>query len=90
MPRTQQNQHRTMDIPEDGFSWKRENLDMAVLEDQKINRGRRRFFGGMASAYAKKFSGRYSHRIIRGGVGHNLPQEAPQAFVEAVIGAAES
>ncbi len=43
-----------------------------------------------ASAYAKKFSGKYSHRIIRGGIGHNLPQEAPQAFVEAVIGAAES
>jgi len=32
------------------------------------------------SSYAKKFSGRYEHRTIRGGVGHNLPQEAPQAF----------
>lgn len=42
------------------------------------------------SAYAKKFSGRYSHRTIKGGIGHNLPQEAPQAFVEAVIDAAES
>jgi len=30
-----------------------------------------------ASSYAKKFSGKYSHRIIEGGVGHNLPQEAP-------------
>jgi pimeloyl-ACP methyl ester carboxylesterase len=38
-----------------------------------------------ASAYAKKFSGRYAHRIIKGGVGHNLPQEAPQAFAQAVI-----
>jgi pimeloyl-ACP methyl ester carboxylesterase len=37
-----------------------------------------------ASAYAKKFSGKYSHRIIQGGVGHNLPQEAPKAFAEAV------
>lgn len=37
------------------------------------------------SAYAKKFSGRYQHRLITGGVGHNLPQEAPQAFAEAVI-----
>jgi pimeloyl-ACP methyl ester carboxylesterase len=37
-----------------------------------------------ASAYAKKFSGKYSHRIIKGGVGHNLPQEAPQAFAQAV------
>ena len=36
-------------------------------------------------AYAKKFSGRYSHRNIAGGVGHNLPQEAPQAFAQAVI-----
>ena len=38
-----------------------------------------------ASAYAKKFSGRYSHRVITGGIGHNLPQEAPQAFAKAVI-----
>jgi pimeloyl-ACP methyl ester carboxylesterase len=37
------------------------------------------------SAYAKKFSGRYAHRLITGGVGHNLPQEAPQAFAEAVV-----
>jgi pimeloyl-ACP methyl ester carboxylesterase len=37
------------------------------------------------SAYAKKFSGKYSHRLIKGGIGHNLPQEAPQAFVEAII-----
>jgi pimeloyl-ACP methyl ester carboxylesterase len=38
-----------------------------------------------ASVYAKKFSGRYAHRIISGGVGHNPPQEAPQAFANAVI-----
>ncbi len=38
-----------------------------------------------ASAYAKKFAGRYAHRIITGGIGHNLPQEAPQAFVQAII-----
>ncbi len=38
-----------------------------------------------ASAYAKKFSGRYKHRVITGGVGHNLPQEAPQAFAQAII-----
>jgi pimeloyl-ACP methyl ester carboxylesterase len=37
-----------------------------------------------ASSYAGKFSGKYAHRIITGGVGHNLPQEAPQAFAEAV------
>ena len=41
-------------------------------------------------AYAKKFSGKYAHRLIKGGVGHNLPQEAPQAFAEAVIEVAES
>ena len=35
-----------------------------------------------ASAYAKKFSGKYAHRVIKGGIGHNLPQEAPQAFAE--------
>jgi pimeloyl-ACP methyl ester carboxylesterase len=38
-----------------------------------------------ASSYARKFSGRYSHRVVKGGVGHNLPQEAPQAFAEAII-----
>ena len=37
------------------------------------------------SVYAKKFSGKYSHRLIKGGIGHNLPQEAPRAFAEAVI-----
>lgn len=37
------------------------------------------------SAYAKRFSGRYDHRLITGGIGHNLPQEAPQAFGKAVI-----
>src|SRR5437773_5285667 len=37
------------------------------------------------SAYAKKFSGKYAHRTITGGIGHNLPQEAPQAFAQAVI-----
>ena len=37
------------------------------------------------SAYAKKFSGKYSHRTLSGGIGHNLPQEAPQAFAEAVV-----
>ena len=36
-------------------------------------------------AYANKFTGRYEHRDITGGVGHNLPQEAPQAFAKAVI-----
>jgi pimeloyl-ACP methyl ester carboxylesterase len=37
------------------------------------------------SSYAKKFSGRYEYRLIKGGIGHNLPQEAPQAFAEAII-----
>jgi pimeloyl-ACP methyl ester carboxylesterase len=37
------------------------------------------------SAYAKKFSGKYTHRTITGGIGHNLPQEAPQAFVQAIV-----
>jgi pimeloyl-ACP methyl ester carboxylesterase len=37
-----------------------------------------------ASAYAKMFSGKYAHRLITGGIGHNLPQEAPEAFADAV------
>jgi len=37
------------------------------------------------SAYAKKFTGKYEHRNVTGGIGHNLPQEAPQAFAQAVV-----
>ena len=40
------------------------------------------------SAYAAKFTGKYEHRTISGGIGHNLPQEAPQDFAKAVIDAA--
>ena len=36
-------------------------------------------------SYGRKFSGKYAHRTIEGGIGHNLPQEAPQAFAEAVV-----
>jgi hypothetical protein len=36
-------------------------------------------------AYAKKFSAKYAHRVINGGVRHNLPQEAPQAFAKAIV-----
>jgi pimeloyl-ACP methyl ester carboxylesterase len=39
------------------------------------------------SAYAKKFSGKYAHRTLTGGIGHNLPQEAPQAFAQAIVDA---
>lgn len=38
-------------------------------------------------AYAKRFTSRYEHRLVRGGIGHNLPQEAPDAFARAVIDA---
>ena len=37
------------------------------------------------AAYAKRFSGRYEHRLITGGIGHNLPQEAPEAFAKAML-----
>jgi pimeloyl-ACP methyl ester carboxylesterase len=40
-------------------------------------------------AYAKKFVGKYEHRTVKGGIGHNLPQEAPQAFAEAIMKVAE-
>jgi pimeloyl-ACP methyl ester carboxylesterase len=36
-------------------------------------------------AYAGKFSGKYAHRLVQGGIGHNLPQEAPKAFADAVV-----
>ena len=44
-------------------------------------------FDGAAAdgaGYAKKFAGKYSHRIFT-GVGHNVPQEAPQAFAKAIV-----
>jgi pimeloyl-ACP methyl ester carboxylesterase len=37
------------------------------------------------ASYAKKFSGKYEHRTVNGGIGHNLPQEAPEAFAKAVV-----
>jgi pimeloyl-ACP methyl ester carboxylesterase len=43
-----------------------------------------------SSTYAKKFSGKYEHRTIKGGIGHNLPQEAPQAFAEAIVSVAQA
>jgi pimeloyl-ACP methyl ester carboxylesterase len=42
------------------------------------------------AAYAKKFTGKYEHRNVKGGIGHNLPQEAPQAFAEAIVDVAEA
>jgi pimeloyl-ACP methyl ester carboxylesterase len=38
-----------------------------------------------STAYRDKFSGKYDYRLIAGGIGHNIPQEAPQAFAQAVI-----
>ena len=37
------------------------------------------------SAYKNRFSGRYTHHSLEGGIGHDLPQEAPQAFAQAII-----
>ena len=37
------------------------------------------------ASYASKFTGPYAHRLLTGGIGHNLPQEAPDAFVKAVL-----
>jgi len=37
------------------------------------------------ASYAKRFTGKYKHQLITGGIGHNLPQEAPRAFADAVI-----
>jgi pimeloyl-ACP methyl ester carboxylesterase len=37
------------------------------------------------AAYARMFSGKYAHRTVNGGIGHNLPQEAPQAFAKAIV-----
>ena len=37
------------------------------------------------SVYAKKYVGRYEYRNLTGGIGHNLPQEAPEAFAKAIV-----
>ena len=39
----------------------------------------------MPACYAKKYVGKYEHRLITGGIGHNLPQEAPETLAQAVI-----
>ena len=39
------------------------------------------------ASYARKFSGKYAHRTITGGIGHNLPQEAPRDFAQAIVDA---
>jgi len=38
-----------------------------------------------SNVYLKKFTGKYSHKVINGGIGHNLPQEAPKDFSDAII-----
>jgi pimeloyl-ACP methyl ester carboxylesterase len=38
-----------------------------------------------AASYARLFSGKYAHRVIKGGIGHNLPQEAPRDFAQAIV-----
>jgi pimeloyl-ACP methyl ester carboxylesterase len=40
---------------------------------------------GEPASYRKKYSGKYASRVVQGGAGHNLPQEAPQAFAQAVV-----
>jgi len=40
------------------------------------------------AAYAKRFSRAYEHRLVEGGIGHNLPQENPRAFAQAMLDAA--
>ena len=42
------------------------------------------------ASYARRFTGKYQHRLVAGGIGHNLPQEAPDAFAKAVIDVATS
>ena len=42
------------------------------------------------AAYAKMFTGNYEHRTVTGGVGHNLPQEAPQDFAQAIVDVAKA
>jgi pimeloyl-ACP methyl ester carboxylesterase len=37
------------------------------------------------ASYRNKFSDKYEHRLIEGGIGHNPPQEAPQAFAQAIV-----
>jgi len=48
-------------------------------------RDRRKLLRNGATAYRRKFSGKYANRVVTGGVGHNLPQEAPRAFAQAVV-----
>jgi pimeloyl-ACP methyl ester carboxylesterase len=71
---------------------KYDNLERRLVETPSISVPTITLEGGSNGAphpdptsYRDQFSGKYAHRIIGGGIGHNLPQEAPQAFAQAVI-----
>ena len=57
----------------------------AVITDAAAGNPNLRGLHADASSYAKKFTAKYEHRVVTGGVGHNLPQEAPQALAKAVV-----
>jgi pimeloyl-ACP methyl ester carboxylesterase len=65
-----------------GFDWGARTADIvAALWPERSD------FDGAAAdgrAYAEKFSGAYSHRVLE-GIGHNVPQEAPSAFTDAIL-----
>jgi hypothetical protein len=61
-----------------------------IKEDVKMPRSALRYSAAVLSRRCRMFSGKYEHRTITGGIGHNLPQEAPQAFAEVIVAVAES
>ena len=61
-----------------------------IKVSEEITQDRRRFLRNAAmtiaaASYTNKFSGKFEHRIVNGGVGHNLPREAPEAFAKAIV-----
>jgi pimeloyl-ACP methyl ester carboxylesterase len=67
-----------------------ESLKLAIAIDLAVDGDANGAPHPDSSSYARMFSGKYSHRTIKGGIGHNLPQEAPQAFAQAIVDVAES
>jgi pimeloyl-ACP methyl ester carboxylesterase len=85
-----------------GWDWRRASRSTMISNDS-LRRGRRsrcppsrlkatptaRHIWTPPAAYAKQFSGKYAHRLLTGGIGHNPPQEAPHSFADAVVAADE-
>jgi hypothetical protein len=77
--------HLDHDVQARPEQWPPNVLGARAHRNVQARQAPRRAVTAAASAYRATSTGPYAHRVIPGGVGQNLPQEAPRAFAEAVI-----